>query len=377
MGWDLGDLARRYRRFIDMFAPLDCRADSLGATRAGETAFVLRTLLLHEYRKIHLRDPLLPAALLPRQIGPAPMRTDLCRNLYAKVFAASEQYLVRAVQTLDGALPPPAAEIFAALRRACRQRRELSPANSPALDQHLQEPIRAMAVHHAMIQRQRHVAARPHDDPSSPFSVDHDRPLLQLADAENRRLRLIDDDRRRDQAAADAMIGDRERAAAHVAGVSLSSRARATSSDSSRAIPNRSSDCTCADHRNDQAFAFDRRADADVDGVVDLERVVGPAAVHFRHFANRIDARSEKIRGERQRRAALLEVRAMLRAMREHRAQVDLEDRRDVRRRVQQALDHSLGDALAHRRMRHASPLSRQTAKPPVAPALGVADCCF
>ena len=48
----------------------------------------------------------------------------------------------------------------------------------------------------------------------------------------------------------------------------------------------------------------------------------------------------------------------MPRAMREHRAQVDLEDRRDVRRRVQQALDHALGDALAHRRMRHASTLT-------------------
>ena len=36
--------------------------------------------------------------------------------------------------------------------------------------------------------------------------VDDHRSLLELADAEDRRLRLIDDDGRRDQAAADSVI---------------------------------------------------------------------------------------------------------------------------------------------------------------------------
>lgn len=112
MGWDFGDLTRRYRRFIDMFAPLaEALPTSAAASQSGETAFVLRTLLLHEYRKIHLRDPLLPTSLLPRNwVG-----TDahaLCRNLYAKVFPASERYLSANVQTLDGALPAPTHEIF-------------------------------------------------------------------------------------------------------------------------------------------------------------------------------------------------------------------------------------------------------------------------
>lgn len=110
-GWDLGELARRYRRFVEMFAPLD---DALArSTRAaGEPAFVLRTLLVHEYRRIHLRDPQLPASLLPRQ-WPGTDAHALCRNLYAKVFAASEEFLSARVQTLEGALPPPAAEVFA------------------------------------------------------------------------------------------------------------------------------------------------------------------------------------------------------------------------------------------------------------------------
>jgi phenylacetic acid degradation operon negative regulatory protein len=112
MGWDLADLARRYKRFIDMFSPVAAALDGIrGASIAGEVAFILRTLLLHEYRKIHLRDPLLPAALLP----PDWAGTDaqkLCRELYAQVFPASEQYLSATVQTQAGALPPPASEIF-------------------------------------------------------------------------------------------------------------------------------------------------------------------------------------------------------------------------------------------------------------------------
>lgn len=110
-GWDLGELARRYRRFVEMFGPLD-EALTRTTRAAGETAFLLRTLLVHEYRRIHLRDPQLPGSLLPRQ-WPGTDAHALCRNLYAKVFAASEEFLSARVQTLDGALPPPAAEVFA------------------------------------------------------------------------------------------------------------------------------------------------------------------------------------------------------------------------------------------------------------------------
>ncbi|MBL8266961.1 PaaX family transcriptional regulator C-terminal domain-containing protein, partial [Steroidobacter sp.] len=113
MGWDLDDLGRRYKRFIDMFSPVASTLN--GATNApplaGDIAFILRTLLLHEYRKIHLRDPLLPAALLPSDWAGTDAQR-LCRDLYAQVFPASEEYLSATVQTQAGALPAPAAEIF-------------------------------------------------------------------------------------------------------------------------------------------------------------------------------------------------------------------------------------------------------------------------
>ncbi len=112
MGWDLDDLGRRYKRFIEMFSPVAAAvADAEIEPLAGDVAFILRTLLLHEYRKIHLRDPLLPAALLPADWAGIDAQ-KLCRDLYAKVFPASELHLSATVQTQAGALPAPAAEVF-------------------------------------------------------------------------------------------------------------------------------------------------------------------------------------------------------------------------------------------------------------------------
>jgi phenylacetic acid degradation operon negative regulatory protein len=101
-GWDLGELARRYRRFVDSFA---AAATVSAAELSPESAFVIRTLLIHEYRKIHLQDPLLPPALLPSDwVGASAY--ELCADLYAKVFAAAEEFLTGTASTLEEALPP-------------------------------------------------------------------------------------------------------------------------------------------------------------------------------------------------------------------------------------------------------------------------------
>jgi phenylacetic acid degradation operon negative regulatory protein len=101
-GWDLEELARRYRRFLTRFAPVDA---AIGAQPfLPETAFVVRTLLIHEYRKIHLRDPLLPPALLPHAwVGASAY--ELCRRLYARVFVGAEEYLAAAAHQLQQPLP--------------------------------------------------------------------------------------------------------------------------------------------------------------------------------------------------------------------------------------------------------------------------------
>jgi phenylacetic acid degradation operon negative regulatory protein len=167
-GWDLGDLARRYRRFVDIFAPVlealrprtpptrhgpaatdpacatdDAIGDTTGSASGSapgsasgnttgspigsapgsvtdnapgsatcadgalpaEAAFIIRTLLIHEYRKIHLQDPLLPQALLPSDwVGAAAY--DLSKQLYSAVFAAAERYLSDTASTMTEPLPP-------------------------------------------------------------------------------------------------------------------------------------------------------------------------------------------------------------------------------------------------------------------------------
>ena len=109
--WNLDELEHRYQGFIRLFTPV---TDAAARERAlpPDAAFVVRTLLIHEYRKIHLRDPLLPSKMLPegwtgQQAG------ELCRKLYASVFQHAESYL-SAMYSADGQLPAPAA---ATLRR--------------------------------------------------------------------------------------------------------------------------------------------------------------------------------------------------------------------------------------------------------------------
>jgi phenylacetic acid degradation operon negative regulatory protein len=66
----------------------------------------VRTLLIQEYRKVLLRDPQLPAELLPSHWHGA-AAYQLCRNLYRAVYAAADAYLTTAMETADGPLPPP------------------------------------------------------------------------------------------------------------------------------------------------------------------------------------------------------------------------------------------------------------------------------
>jgi phenylacetic acid degradation operon negative regulatory protein len=100
-GWDLKDLTRRYRRFRSDFAPL---APVVRAGLAPQTAFLVRTLLIHEYRRIHLKDPLLPPALLPSGwVGTSAY--ELCRALYSGVYAQAEAYIALAAYRLSGSLP--------------------------------------------------------------------------------------------------------------------------------------------------------------------------------------------------------------------------------------------------------------------------------
>lgn len=104
-GWNLADLDARYGRFVKMFRPVVGALD--GHTQVVEkTAFLIRTLLVQEYRKILLRDPMLPQELLPGN-WQGVAAYQLCRNIYLAVHEAADDYLGNAMETADGPLPPP------------------------------------------------------------------------------------------------------------------------------------------------------------------------------------------------------------------------------------------------------------------------------
>jgi phenylacetic acid degradation operon negative regulatory protein len=105
LGWNLQELGRRYQDFVTRFERVRAALSSRGEPDP-QASFIARTLLIHDYRRLHLRDPLLPPRLL--QVDwPGARAAELCREIYARVFAASEEYLSSVAVQLEGALPPP------------------------------------------------------------------------------------------------------------------------------------------------------------------------------------------------------------------------------------------------------------------------------
>lgn len=103
--WNLDAIDARYAEFVKRFRPV-FKALSGKSQLTDKSAFLIRTLLIQEYRKVLLRDPLLPSELLrPAWHGLAAYQ--LCRNLYRAVQAPSDNYLNDRMETADGPLPPP------------------------------------------------------------------------------------------------------------------------------------------------------------------------------------------------------------------------------------------------------------------------------
>lgn len=102
--WRLDRLAEDYQRFVERFRPvLQWLKD--GKVNDPEQCFVLRTLLIHEFRRVQLRDPQLPEVLLSPK-WPGHEARQLCRNLYDNTLHLSEQHLMDTLATPDGRLQP-------------------------------------------------------------------------------------------------------------------------------------------------------------------------------------------------------------------------------------------------------------------------------
>lgn len=109
--WDLDTLAQGYLQFLAIYQPVLQEMDALGKCQLeGATAFLARSLLIHDYRRLLLRDPELPAELLP-PLWPGEQVRHLCRTLYPRLLQASESYLDSHLQLADGMVPDANAEI--------------------------------------------------------------------------------------------------------------------------------------------------------------------------------------------------------------------------------------------------------------------------
>jgi phenylacetic acid degradation operon negative regulatory protein len=96
--WPLEEVKEGYQHFIAEFTPL---AHALaGQDVSPEQAFVIRTLLIHEFRRVQLHDPKLPAQLLPAA-WPGKEAYAICSDIYRKVYAGAEECLLAALRRED------------------------------------------------------------------------------------------------------------------------------------------------------------------------------------------------------------------------------------------------------------------------------------
>ena len=103
--WPLERTADAYLKFMKTFEPLRASIGR-GEVLADADAFTARILLIHHYRRVVLRDPLLPTPLLPRD-WPGRAARRLCGEIYRGLLPASEQWLDAHATNENGPLPKP------------------------------------------------------------------------------------------------------------------------------------------------------------------------------------------------------------------------------------------------------------------------------
>ena len=100
--WKLGDLRQRYKEFTSQYR----KAEKILRARkppADHSIFLLRVLLMHEYRRILLQDPELPAAMLPRD-WEGYAAQSLTGDLYRELATPTAKWANRELLNADGNL---------------------------------------------------------------------------------------------------------------------------------------------------------------------------------------------------------------------------------------------------------------------------------
>ncbi len=101
--WDLKHLGQGYQGFIQQYRPL--LSNQAAEAASDEDAFLLRILLVHDFRRLLLRDPMLPSDLMPGD-WPGVMARQLFNRLYAQLQLPSERHLDAQLLTANQITPP-------------------------------------------------------------------------------------------------------------------------------------------------------------------------------------------------------------------------------------------------------------------------------
>lgn len=108
--WNLDELDFDYKQFIESYQPIE---DWLNQKEllSDHQSFLVRTLLIHEYRRILLKDHELPQDMLPPHWNGF-VATRLVKRIYEKLARSSNRYIVSHLYNLDGLLGEPDSNFF-------------------------------------------------------------------------------------------------------------------------------------------------------------------------------------------------------------------------------------------------------------------------
>lgn len=109
--WHLTEQNAMYETFIQSFRPLVPLLKEAADELTPERAFHIQLLLIHFYRRVVLKDPLLPEELLPAHWAGHTAR-QLCINIYQRVAPAALAFVSEKGETSVGELPAPGSLYF-------------------------------------------------------------------------------------------------------------------------------------------------------------------------------------------------------------------------------------------------------------------------
>ncbi len=98
--WKLRNLRQRYKDFSSHYEPVR-QAIQSKTTSTDHSLFLLRVLLIHEYRRVLLSDPELPAAMLPAH-WEGHVAQALTRDIYRTLAARTGKWVNRELRNAEG-----------------------------------------------------------------------------------------------------------------------------------------------------------------------------------------------------------------------------------------------------------------------------------